>query len=125
MKYKWIPILGKFDITRESIKFFGAPSPYKNIQTGKDEVGDALGQIMCDQYFSEGKISVSFEFSKVDQRSSCEIIFYYNPITGDYLSAGISGTVGMFCIKSFINQKLGFYKQAGDQANIKAKKFTS
>jgi hypothetical protein len=122
MKYKWLPTIGKFDITNNNIKFYGAPSPYKNVQTGKEEIGNTFGQIISDQYFGAGKISCSFEFSKVDIKSSCEIIFYFDPLTGNYLSAGISGVVGMFSIKSFFNEKFEFYKQAGDRENIKEKK---
>lgn len=122
MKYKWIPILGKFDVNNRNIKFYGAPAPFINAKTNQEEIGNSVGQIICDQHFGAGKISCAFEFTEIDTRSSCEIIFYYDPTSGDYLSAGVSSIGAEFSIKSYINGKLEFCKQSGDKSNIRAKK---
>jgi hypothetical protein len=122
MKYKWIPTIGKFDINTKDIKFFGSPTKYKDQQTGEERTGSTVGQIMCDQYFGAGKISCTVKLSDVDDRTSCEIIFYSDSESGDYLSAGITAAVGMFSIKSYINKKLEIYKQTGSNENLRSQK---
>lgn len=121
MKYNWSTTQGKFTLSKDSIIFNGAPTPFTD-QSGNEAIGAAFGQIISDQYFSEGKISAKIIFSNVDERSSCEIIFYFDPETNNTFSAGITGGWGMYGIKSFINGKLEFYKQGGDHSNLRPKK---
>ncbi len=121
MKYNWIPTSGEYDISREEIKFLGKPTLFKDL-AGEDQTGAAVGQIICDQYFSEGVITTEVEFNAVDIRTTCEILFYYDPETGDYLSIGISAAGSMFGLRYMFNGKFDFYKQSGEHSNIKAKK---
>jgi hypothetical protein len=111
MKYNWVATQGNFKVGRETIKF---------ASVGKSQTS---GQIMNDQYFSEGHIIMEVEFAEVDENTSCEIIFYWDPNTSETLSAGIIPGEDFFGIrKQNQGRTIEIIKTGGSRAGLKFKK---
>lgn len=117
----WTPIIGKFKILKETLTFSGDKHIWQDDQ-GKDNIGAKFGIILTNQIFNEGVISLDVKFKKIDFRSSCQIIFNYDPTTGNYMYAGISSRNPMFEIGAYINGKLETYKSGGQHENLTAGK---
>jgi len=104
-----MPSFGSFTIGQDKeVVFNGAPHNYVNTITGNPETGDKAGVIISNQYFGDGKISFDVVFSEIDDKSSCEVIFDYDPLTDNYLAAGISA-VGLFEIRRVFDGKSNIF----------------
>jgi hypothetical protein len=111
-KYSWVHLLGPFEETTDGLIFRGVDTPEPQPeqaeqaappdkrQGGKPkpkpekkppEIKASIGQSICNQRFTEGRISVQIEFAKVDPRSVAEIILQYDPVTEDMLTIGLGG----------------------------------
>lgn len=117
----WVSVLGKFDIKTNNIILHGEPITYTD-SDNKEVSGLAPAKIISDQIFNEGEIETDIEFEDVYPNSYGEIIFYYNPLNGDTLSAGIAGSPFMFTIRRFTNQTWQHFADAGSHENLKAHK---
>jgi hypothetical protein len=96
MSYKWMPLLGEFDVTEQEIRFLG-----KTIQYQERPI-PAVGNLISDQRFSGGTIEATIHFDEVKERSAAELVLYYDPQTQGFLLAGLGGVPGtMFDIRAF------------------------
>lgn len=120
-KLDWIPIQGEFDIKADSIIFIGKEATFKNMVTNQDEIGDAYGLLISDKKIGEGEISTEIQFDKIDTKTTCQIVFYYNSSNNDHLTAGICGGNAMFSLNTSISGKITIPIFNGDHNNLKAK----
>jgi hypothetical protein len=115
MRYSWVAMFGQFDIMVDKIIFRGRPSP-------SDPTIAGAGYIICDQTFSGGTIRASVEFSVVDEKSTFEMILWYDPATENMLTAGMGAGGYMSSIrlynKSSLEQKWTTFASSGDARNL-------
>lgn len=96
MSYKWMPLLGEFDLTEEEIRFLG-----KTVEI-QDKHSPAIGNLISDQRFAGGTIAATFVFDEAKERSGAELILSYDPQSRGFLVAGLGGVPGtMFDIRDF------------------------
>jgi len=101
---KWVPILGTWsDKNSKGLTFTGGeflPQPGNTeLQLTKEKIKDVqipekhttLGQIIFDQRFIDGSISLSVEFEQIDHRSQAHIMIQCDPTSGEMLLFGIGG----------------------------------
>lgn len=119
-KHNWKPILGKIETTGGDLIFKGEIRKYPG-QEGGETTGPAIGNIISNEYFSEGTISADVEFTNVEDASSCEIIFYYDSTTQDFITAGFSRSPSLYTIRGFFGRQWTYYTSAGEHENLKAK----
>jgi hypothetical protein len=93
-RQRWAALSGRFDFEEDSIRFHGDVAEYG------DQVGAAFGMALCDQWFAGGSIRAKVLFEQVPERCVCDIVFYYNPTTRAFISAGLSTEI-LYGIKSF------------------------
>lgn len=72
--YRWVPILGEFQLEGETLIFKGGETV-----TADGRPVPNLGNFVCDQYFGGGTISAKIEFREPPQKEACELILYYHP----------------------------------------------
>lgn len=96
MDYKWMPLLGEFDVTEEEIRFLGKTIQYQ------DQPAPAIGNLISDQRFASGTIEATVAFDEVKERSAAELILSYDPQSRGFLVAGLGGLAwAMFDIRDF------------------------
>jgi hypothetical protein len=96
MNYKWMPLLGEFDVAEGEIKFLGKTIEYQSQQA------PAIGNIISDQRFAGGIIEATLVFDETKERSAAELILSYDPQSHGFLVAGLGGVPGtMFDIRDF------------------------
>jgi hypothetical protein len=142
MHYRWVALAGEFELG-ETIIFKG-----KKIEIGalpaqtateslpeessvRPATAPALGVALCDQRFSDGKISATIEFvDEIDESGGCELVLAYDVETNKQVSAGIPGANwAMYSIREWLsgssNEGRGEvphwapYAVGGDRANLK------
>jgi hypothetical protein len=91
---RWAAIMGEFTFGPDEIGFHGGTVDYGQ------GTGAAFGTAMSNQWFGGGSISVDIAFAGVSPKSVADIVFYYNPTTRAFISAGISNEY-LFGIRSF------------------------
>jgi len=91
MERKWIPLIGKFTFDGDAVFF--APPP-------KGEHGPhlpvSIGNLLSDEYFGGGEISVRFSFSELTRtewapEESAGVMLYYDPTSQGFVSAQLGG----------------------------------
>jgi hypothetical protein len=114
MPTKWAPLLGELEQHGETIIFKGGLTEF----AGAPQI--AIGNFVSDQMFSGGKIAADIEFDAIDEYSACEIMFFYDPSTALFVTAGI-GAVTLYAIRRFQNQRV-IHGATGDRKNLVARK---
>jgi len=120
----WAAIEGRWErVDADTIQFCGGEyDPQNQSSEGSPETQGTqstkyveYGVMLCDEKFKDGEISVEIEFSKVDHRSTAEIIIQYNTETKDFLSYGVTGgALGMTPQNSGYMYKLRNFGQPFD-----------
>jgi len=85
-------------VAEEELTFFGGETqlPSKDPNQPPQAIV-AVGNLISDQYFSGGQIDATILFDRaVDLHSGCEVILYYEPATGYFVSSGLGGWPGQF-----------------------------
>ncbi len=116
-KSTWLPVMGTFEERKHELIFKGGKKPYKD-QNGKDIEGSAMGLAICDKIFTGGSISAEIEFKKISEKTSCDIVLYYNPENRNTVNAGLTYEAP-FCIRHF-DTKWIYHSFAGEKGNLKA-----
>jgi hypothetical protein len=112
MEYRWTAVDGRFTFIEGEIRFQGGTTKYG------EETGPAYGTAICDQRFSGGSISATVRFMEANEKSTCDIVFYRDPGTQAFVSAGIGGEV-LFGIRQFYG-KWTVYTSGGNLANLES-----
>lgn len=114
----WTALLGSFSEKKGELTFNG-----KKVNLPNEGPRADFANIMSDQYFSGGKISAEILFKTIDKKmpTQCEIIFFYDPDTRNFLSAGLGGSFNMYSIRSFTN-KWDNHAVSGVFSNLKPNK---
>ena len=96
----WIPVSGKADITPDLITFRG------EAVTHEGQTFSSVANVICDQRFSGGTISANIRFLNPSEKSSCNLIFFFDPKDQVAFQAGISNEI-FFEIRSWENKWVG------------------
>lgn len=91
---RWAALTGRFTFDAEAIRFYGGVVQYG------EQPGAAFGMALCDRWFAGGSIRAEVLFERVPERCVCDLVFYYNPTTRAFISAGLSTEI-LYGIKSF------------------------
>ncbi len=115
MAYRWMPIMGKYEISDDAVSFQGAELPL--IPGAQREVtGSAVGIIATDQLMIDGRVSATVEFEEV-QFSGCQLVLGRDPKSGGMIVAGLAdGTPFMFTIREWQAPAQLSGQQAGQQS---------
>jgi hypothetical protein len=118
MNYRWMPLLGEFDVVDEEIRFLGKPIQYQ------DQPAPAVGNLISDQRFPGGTVEATVLFDDVKERSAAELILSYDPQSRAFLLAGLGGLPwAMFDIRDFrpgvIDPPWTNHGAAGARENLK------
>jgi hypothetical protein len=95
MAYNWISIMGQFVHEDETIVFKGG-----RLTTLDGHPLYHVGNYICDQNFSGGKISAEVEFVSSVQDAACEFIIVYYPPAQAFTTAGL-GSGGLCAIRTW------------------------
>ena len=96
MAINWTSFYGEFTSKEDEFIFKGGV-----IELEQSNKGVAAGNFICDQYFGGGKITADVSFRKVQYPTIMEIIFYYDPQSRNFVSAGIGGAGFLYSIRSW------------------------
>lgn len=91
---RWAAVTGRFTFSPTETVFHGG-----TVQYG-DQEGPAFGMALCDTWFAGGSISADVQFDGVTDRSVCDLVFFHNPATRAFITAGVANEV-LYGIKSF------------------------
>lgn len=80
-------------------------------------MGLASGLAMSDRKFTGGSISFDVALTGIAPGSAAEAVFYYDPVSRNYASAGIGGG-GAFTIRHWTNNGWVFHASAGDRGSL-------
>jgi hypothetical protein len=97
MAINWTSIFGDFVTKKDEFVFKGGLVDYEQSK------GAAIGNFICDQYFGGGKISAEISFKNVKYPTALEIIFYFDPQSRSFVSAGIGGGGSLYSVRSWTN----------------------
>jgi len=111
--YKWQALLGKFEVSEERIEFHG------DVIQLLDVPGASVGNLICDQRFSGGRIEAKVRFLEVTEFSACQLIVSYTPETTALLTAGI-GSGSMFEVRSFFGGIWHHHGGTGERSLLKS-----
>src|SRR4051812_34552937 len=108
----FIPLIGKFDITNNSVLFEGSPAtdPTTGANLG------AIGNLVSDQFFGGGTLQATIEFTEVKD-SACGLMLFYNPVNTAFLEAQLGGTA-FVSLMGWINSQWVAYAQTGVGSQI-------
>ncbi len=129
MNYRWMPLVGEFEIKEDSIVFRG-----KHISvpaTGEPQPAQqpmaAIGILLCDQTITNGRLRAQIQFADIIPYSVCEVILGYDLKTKGMVSAGLGGSFSMFSIREWLpptpGQQSGSWANrelAGDRVNLRS-----
>jgi hypothetical protein len=90
----WAAITGRFTFALPEITFHGGTVSYG------DENGPAVGMAISSQWFAGGSLSADVTFDEVGDRTVCDLVFFHNPTTRTFITAGIANEI-LYGIKSF------------------------
>jgi len=90
--------MGRMAQKKDALIFKGGKTKFEG-ESGPQE-GSEVGLFICDQYFSEGTISVNVKFKGMHASSCADIVLYYDPQNRYTVDAGI-GNVNLFSIRHF------------------------
>jgi len=108
----WIPVSGKVEFIEDKIVFKGAQASHEG------QTFPAVGSIICNHRFSGGTISANICFSAPDEKSCCDLIFFFDPKTQFTYQAGISNEC-LFAVRSWEN-KWVFHAGGGPAESLEA-----
>ncbi len=130
MTYRWMPIMGEFEISTDSLVFKGRriPSVAGPSQPSGPQFLAAVGIALCDRKLVNGTLTAAVRFDEVSQNSVCEIIVAHDLRTKGQITAGLGGSGAMFSIREWVPaqtpQQTGGswtnYELAGDRSNLRA-----
>ena len=112
MTERWIAVGGTFTFNDVGVCFKGHPEVYE----GKE--GASVGTALTDQRFAGGVISADISFTEVGPHSACDIVFWYNPETRYFVSAGMAREA-LFGIRHF-DTRWTVHAVAGDGENLES-----
>ncbi|MCW3073929.1 MAG: hypothetical protein JWP69_998 [Flaviaesturariibacter sp.] len=116
MAINWTSIYGDFIAKNDELTFKGGQVEYEQSRKGA-----AIGNFICDQYFGGGKITAEITFKKVQFPTALEIIFYFDPQSRNFVSAGIGGAGYLYSVRSFTGSWTN-HSNIGNYATLKANK---
>jgi hypothetical protein len=130
MTYRWMPIMGEFEMSADSLVFKGrrVPSIAGPPQPGGPQFLAAVGIALCDRKLVNGTLTAEVKFDEVSQNSVCELIVAHDLRTKGQITAGLGGSRAMFSIREWVPaqtpQQTGGswvdYELAGDRTNLQA-----
>jgi len=141
MQYRWFAISGEFEFS-DAISFKGkiVEQGALPVQSDKETLPEesfsrppivpAVGVALCDQRFSDGKITATIEFvGEINETDGCELVLAYDVETNRQISAGIVGANwAMYSIREWTGNgresrgevpRWVPYAVGGDRANLK------
>ena len=110
--YRWVPILGRFQLEGETLIFKGGQTA---LEDGRPLYN--VGNFVCDQHFGGGSISAQVQFDDPLEIEACELILYYHPPTQAFITAGLGGA-GLCAVRSFTGQWRTF-GSVGDRTQLR------
>lgn len=126
--HRWAPIMGEFEILDDRILFKGRehpPTPSDPLRP-ISEPSTAVGILLSNQKFVNGRLGLGVEFAAVAPNSQCELIVGYDLKTKAFVSAGIGGGFAMFSVREWIPstpQQPGTWithELSGERANLRS-----
>lgn len=117
-EYKWLSMTGEFHNDGNIITFKGKDEEGQN-----GELYPSVGNYICNQYFQEGKIKATIEFTDVEKDCACDIIFFYSNLEKKFeiASVGIDKSkFSLFDLKHLRNGKWDFYQATGNPSSLRA-----
>ena len=116
MTTNWTSIFGEYSLKKDEIIFKGGIIEYEQTKSGA-----AIANIICDETFGGGKITADITFKKTDYPTACEIMFYYDPETRNFVSVGLGGSGNMYSIRSFTTKWID-HALTGEYKNLQPNK---
>jgi hypothetical protein len=116
--YRWLSMIGKYENDGSKIKFIG-----EEIDGQNGERYLMIGNYICDQSFTEGKISAKVEFISVENDCSCDLILYYSNVNNELemVTVGIDKNMyNLFEFKSIKGGKWTTYQACGNPNSLKS-----
>src|SRR6478609_6877940 len=103
----FIPLIGKFEITNNSVVFEGSPAtdPTTGANLG------TLGNLVSDEFFGGGTLQATIEFTDAKD-SACGLMLFYNPLNTAFIEAQLGG-IPFASLMGFVNGQWVWYAQAG------------
>lgn len=130
MPYRWMPIMGEFELAPRSLVFKGRriPSVAGPAQAEGPQFLAAVGIALCDRKLVNGTLTAAVRFVEISPNSVCELIVAHDLRTKGQITAGLGGSGAMFSIREWLPaqtpQQTGGswvnYELAGDRANLRA-----
>lgn len=118
MTQNWTSILGEYELKKNEVIFKGS------IYTDSDNKNHPnIANLLCDEYFGGGKISADVTFTSNLTPVGCEIIIYYDPLSKNFVSAGIGGSGYMYSIRTFNGKGWTNHAGSGDLSQLKTKTY--
>jgi len=118
MKRNWLSLMGEFDEKGGNLLFLGKEVDFKTEQEVQKVA--SLGSALFCQRFAGGVVSATVQFAEMDDRTACELLLFYDPASGFFVTAGLGGGYNMFNIRHFDSKNWTYHKQFGDRVNLKA-----
>lgn len=100
MTYRWKPLMGKFEIEGDELKFKGGST-----QSSDPSNPDPLvhvGILVANQQIVNGRITATVSFADVNNRLACELILGHDVSTQAQVTAGLGGSGALFSIREWI-----------------------
>lgn len=101
MAYRWMPIMGKFDLGPDEIGFRGGSIPATDASQAPIV---KAGILVSDQMMVNGRLTATVSFETVSSSSVCELIVGYDTKTQSHVSAGIGGSGALFSIREWVTK---------------------
>lgn len=128
MSYRWMPIMGEFETSSNSIVFKGGTHVQQpNQVTGQAETIVRAGMLLSNIKMVNGRLSAKVRFNQVSDRTVCELFVAHDLKTKGQITAGLGGDFGMFSIREWkpsATQQGGWswvdHEVLGDRRNLKA-----
>ena len=115
MKREWVSIVGPFEYEKGKFVFKG-----RVVKTEAQEFTE-YGVFISNEKFYGGSIQIEAEFEDVTEYSSCEIVLYRDPQSGNLITAGLHSAGSMYQIRKF-TEKWEQITGSGTGINLKSKK---
>jgi hypothetical protein len=118
MTQNWTSIIGDYEFKKNELTFKG--SHYVGSDNQKRPT---IANFLCDEYFGGGRVLADITFTNKTIPMGCEIIIYYDPLTKNFVSAGIGGSGFMYSIRTFNGNGWTNHAVTGDINQLKAKTY--